>query len=186
MVMNKDNPTTNEPNTPAEVLPQATLADLPEKLRRGALQAGWNELMPVQAQAMPYLFARRDMMIQSRTGSGKTGAYLLPILDQVNPHQPRTQALVLGPTRELAGQVTAEAEALGQATGVRRLAVYGGVGYGPQLEALKAGAHLVIGTPGRILDHLLRRSLSLDHLSFLIFDEADRMLSMGFYPDMGR
>jgi ATP-dependent RNA helicase DeaD len=178
--------TPDTPDKPEDVLPQATLADLPEKLRLGAAQAGWTELMPVQAQAMPYLFARRDMMIQSRTGSGKTGAYLLPILEQVNPLQASTQALVLVPTRELAHQVTAEAEALGQATGVRSLAVYGGVGYGPQLAALKAGAHLVIGTPGRILDHLLRRSLSLDHLSFLIFDEADRMLSMGFYPDMVR
>ncbi len=177
---------TTEPENTPDVLPQATLADLPEKLRQGAIQAGWTELMPVQAQAMPYLFARRDMMIQSRTGSGKTGAYLLPILDQVNLHQPTTQALVLVPTRELASQVTAEAEALGQATGVRSLAVYGGVGYGPQLAALKAGAHLVSGTPGRILDHLLRRSLSLEHLSFIIFDEADRMLSMGFYPDMVR
>jgi ATP-dependent RNA helicase DeaD len=177
---------TMEPENHTEVLPQATLADLPEKLRQGAIAAGWTELMPVQAQAMPYLFARRDMMIQSRTGSGKTGAYLLPILDQVNQLQPVTQALVLVPTRELAVQVTAEAEALGQATGVRSLAVYGGVGYGPQLAALKAGAHLVIGTPGRILDHLLRRSLSLEHLTFLIFDEADRMLSMGFYPDMVR
>jgi ATP-dependent RNA helicase DeaD len=114
---------TNEPDHSVEELPQATLADLPEKLRQGAIAAGWSELMPVQAQAMPYLFARRDMMIQSRTGSGKTGAYLLPILEQVNPLQPTTQALVLVPTRELAVQVTAEAEALGQATGVRSLAV---------------------------------------------------------------
>ena len=93
---------TMEPENHTEVLPLATLADLPEKLRQGAIAAGWTELMPVQAQAMPYLFARRDMMIQSRTGSGKTGAYLLPILDQVNPLQPVTQALVLVPTRELA------------------------------------------------------------------------------------
>jgi ATP-dependent RNA helicase DeaD len=180
------NPINDQPEEQVEALPRATLTDLPEKLRQGAVQAGWTELMPVQAQAMPYLFARRDMMIQSRTGSGKTGAYLLPILDQVNPHQPTTQALVLVPTRELALQVTAEAEILGEATGVRSLAVYGGVGYGSQLSGFKAGAHLVIGTPGRILDHLLRRSLTLDHLSFLIFDEADRMLSMGFYPDMVR
>lgn len=176
----------DEPENDNEVLPQATLADLPEKLRQGIAQAGWPELMPVQAQAIPYLFARRDMMIQSRTGSGKTGAYLLPILDQVNTFQKSTQALVLVPTRELAVQVTAEAETLGRATGVRSIAVYGGVGYGQQLDALRAGAHLVIGTPGRILDHLLRRSMSLEHLSFLIFDEADRMLSMGFYPDMCR
>jgi ATP-dependent RNA helicase DeaD len=143
-------------------------------------------LMPVQARAIPYLVARRDMLIQSRTGSGKTGAYLLPILARVDPARRITQALVLVPTRELARQVADEAELLGRDTGVRSIAVYGGVGYGPQLDALKAGAHLVIGTPGRILDHLLRRSLILDNLSFLIFDEADRMLSMGFYPDMRR
>jgi ATP-dependent RNA helicase DeaD len=175
-----------EAGQPVEVLPQATLADLPERLRQGAAQAGWSELMPVQAKAIPYLFAQRDMMIQSRTGSGKTGAYLLPLLELLNPLQRATQALVLTPTRELAQQVAAEAEILGQRTGVRSIAVYGGVGYGEQLAAFKAGAHLVVGTPGRVLDHLLRRSMSLEHLTFLIFDEADRMLSMGFYPDMCR
>jgi ATP-dependent RNA helicase DeaD len=173
------------PSTTAE-LPEAALTDLPEKLRLAAARAGWPELMPVQAKAIPYLFAQRDMMIQSRTGSGKTGAYLLPILELVNLLQPSTQALVLAPTRELALQVATEAELLGRDTGVCSLAVYGGVGYGEQLAALHAGAHLVVGTPGRVLDHLLRRSMSLDHLQFLIFDEADRMLSMGFYPDMRR
>jgi ATP-dependent RNA helicase DeaD len=167
-------------------LPQATLADLPEKLRQGIARAGWGELMPVQAKAIPYLFSQRDMMIQSRTGSGKTGAYLLPLLELVNPLQRATQALILVPTRELALQVTTEAEILGSATGVRTTAVYGGVGYGEQLAAFQAGAHIVVGTPGRVLDHLLRRSMSLDALKFLIFDEADRMLSMGFYPDMRR
>ncbi len=88
-----------------EELPQATLADLPERLQQAAANAGWTELMPVQAKAMPYLFAQRDMMIQSRTGSGKTGAYLLPILELINPLQRTTQALVLVPTRELALQV---------------------------------------------------------------------------------
>jgi ATP-dependent RNA helicase DeaD len=169
-----------------EELPQATLADLPEKLRQGAAVAGWTELMPVQAKAIPYLFSQRDMMIQSRTGSGKTGAYLLPILEMVNPLQRNIQALVLVPTRELANQVAHEAELLGRTTGVRSVAVYGGVGYREQLDAFKAGTHLVIGTPGRVLDHLLQRSMSLDHLKYLVFDEADRMLSMGFYPDMRR
>ena len=83
-------------------LPEANLSDLPEKLRQAAVRVGWDELMPVQAKALPYLFAQRDMMIQSRTGSGKTGAYLLPILEMVNPLQKVTQALVLVPTRELA------------------------------------------------------------------------------------
>ncbi len=176
------NPAENQP----DILPTASLADLPEKIRQGAAAAGWTELMPVQAQAIPYLYAQRDMMIQSHTGSGKTGAYLFPLLDLVNPLQRTTQALVLVPTRELALQVTSEAGLLGGATGVRSTAVYGGVGYGEQLDAFKAGAHLVIGTPGRVLDHLLRRSLNLDKLRFLVFDEADRMLSMGFYPDMLR
>lgn len=186
---------TEEPVLPAQTppnaslpedLPQATMADLPDKLRQGAALAGWTELMPVQAKAIPYLFAQRDMMIQSRTGSGKTGAYLLPILEMVNPFNKATQAMVLVPTRELALQVAKEAELLGRPTGVRSIAVYGGVGYGDQLSAFKEGAHLVIGTPGRILDHLQRRSMSLEHLQFLVFDEADRMLSMGFYPDMRR
>ncbi len=167
-------------------LPEATLDDLPERLRPGITRAGWTTLMPVQARAIPYLFAQRDMMIQSRTGSGKTGAYLLPILEMVNPLQPTTQALILVPTRELAHQVAAEAEILATGTGARTVAVYGGVGYREQLAAFQAGAHIVVGTPGRVLDHLLRRSLTLQHLQFLIFDEADRMLSMGFYPDMRR
>ncbi len=171
---------------PQDILPEAHINDLPEKLRKGAEQAGWTELMPVQAKAIPYLFAHQDLMIQSRTGSGKTGAYLLPMLEMINPISDSTQALVLVPTRELALQVTNEAVLLGTATGVRSLAVYGGVGYGEQMNGLKEGAHLVIGTPGRVLDHLMRRTLSLDHLKFLVFDEADRMLSMGFYPDMRR
>jgi ATP-dependent RNA helicase DeaD len=177
---------TNQPAPTTPDLPPATLTDLPETVRAGAARAGWSELMPVQARAMPYLLARLDTMIQSRTGSGKTGAYLLPILAKVDVARPVTQALVLVPTRELAQQVAAEAEQLGRDSGARVAAVYGGVGYGPQLSALKAGAHVVAGTPGRILDHLLRRSLILDDLDYLVFDEADRMLSMGFYPDMRR
>ncbi len=176
--------TESEALPPVQELPPAKLDDLPEKVRAGAANAGWPELMPVQARAIPYLLARRDMMIQSRTGSGKTGAFLLPILSQIDPARAETQAMVLLPTRELAMQVAAEAETLGVATGIRSVAVYGGTGYGRQLDAFKAGAHLVVGTPGRILDHLLRRSMTLEHLEFLIFDEADRMLSMGFYPDM--
>ncbi len=169
-----------------DTLPVITLEDLPERLRQAAAHAGWTTLMPVQAKGIPYLFSLRDTMIQSRTGSGKTGAYLLPILEMVNPISPTTQALVLVPTRELALQVANEAKTLGQDMGLRSLPVYGGVSYSQQLNVLKEGAHVVIGTPGRILDHLLRRTLSLDHLRLLIFDEADRMLSMGFYPDMQR
>jgi len=170
-----------EPGSP---LPAATMADLSEPLRQAMARAGWTELMPVQSKAIPYLIAGRDLMVQSRTGSGKTGAYLLPILERIDPKRATCQALVLAPTRELARQVSEEALLLAGASGMRTAVVYGGVAYGPQLEAFRQGAHLVVGTPGRILDHLLKRHLSLEHLRMLVFDEADRMLSMGFYPDM--
>ncbi|HSR33885.1 MAG TPA: DEAD/DEAH box helicase [Anaerolineae bacterium] len=160
------------------------MADLPEPLRQAAARAGWPELMPVQSKAIPYLLAGRDLMVQSRTGSGKTGAFLLPILERIDSRRAACQALVLAPTRELARQVAEEAKLLGAGTGMRTAMVYGGVAYGPQLQAFRQGAHLVVGTPGRILDHLLKRNLSLKHLQVLVFDEADRMLSMGFYPDM--
>ena len=140
--------------------------------------------MPVQARAIPYLLAGRDMVIQARTGSGKTAAFLLPMLERLDPTASCTQALVLVPTRELARQVQRDAEMLWQSNQFRTVAVYGGVGYGPQVEALTAGAHLVVATPGRALDHLLRGTLSFKHLTMVVFDEADRMLSMGFYPDM--
>jgi ATP-dependent RNA helicase DeaD len=169
-----------------EVLPEYSMADLPAPLREGFQKLGWTALMPVQARAIPYILAHRDVLIQSRTGSGKTGAYLVPVFQRIDPNQNTTQAMVLTPTRELAQQVVREAEVLGSAMNVRTTAVYGGVGYREQLDGFRKGAHLVVGTPGRILDHLMRRSFNLDQIKILIFDEADRMLSMGFYPDMKR
>jgi ATP-dependent RNA helicase DeaD len=169
---------------PADSLPEIRLEDLPERLQNAVRHVGWDALMPVQAKAIPYLRAGRDLMVQSRTGSGKTAAFVLPILERVDPDRAACQALVLVPTRELAKQVLGDAEALAENSGVRSVALYGGVSYRPQLDALERGAHLVVGTPGRILDHLVRGTLSLDALAILVFDEADRMLSMGFYPDM--
>jgi ATP-dependent RNA helicase DeaD len=169
---------------PESALPKVIVADLPQPLRQAVKRADWSELMPVQSRAIPYLLAGRDLMVQSRTGSGKTGAFILPILDRIDPRQATCQALVLAPTRELARQVAEEAKTLGGETGIRTAMVYGGVAYGPQLQAFREGAHLVVGTPGRILDHLLKRNLSLKDLKILVLDEADRMLSMGFYPDM--
>lgn len=170
-----------EPENP---LPEVTLEQLPGQLRQAVARAGWSELMPVQAKAIPYMLARRDLMVQSRTGSGKTGAFVLPILKRLDPHKSTCQALVLVPTRELARQVTRDAQLLSGDNGIRVVPVYGGVSYGPQIQGFRQGAHLVVGTPGRILDHLIKRNLSLKDLRILIFDEADRMLSMGFYPDM--
>lgn len=157
---------------------------MPDSLRAAAARAGWSSLMPVQSNAIPYLLAGRNMIIQARTGSGKTGAFLLPMLARLDPARNQCQALILVPTRELARQVGQEAELLFGESGLRTVIVYGGVGYGAQNEALRKGAQVVVGTPGRVLDHLLKRTLSLDHLEMLVFDEADRMLSMGFYPDM--
>ena len=169
---------------PRDALPPVSLEGLLPAARDAAARLGWTSLMPVQAKSIPYLLAGRDLMIQSRTGSGKTGAFILPLFQMLDSRVPVCQALVMVPTRELARQVAQSAEDLFQGTPFRVAAVYGGVGYGAQREALRKGAHLVVGTPGRILDHLVQRTMNLDRLRFLVFDEADRMLSVGFYPDM--
>ncbi|MCE5211028.1 MAG: DEAD/DEAH box helicase [Deltaproteobacteria bacterium] len=182
--MAENNETDSKDIQPDDVLPEISVEQLSDVMRDACDRAGWKSLVPVQAKSIPYFLAGRDMMVQSRTGSGKTGAYILPIIEKINAQQNFAQALVLVPTRELALQVSREAEMLTNGTNIKIAVVYGGVGYNAQLEAFRGGAQIVVGTPGRILDHLLKNTLSLDHLKILIFDEADRMLSMGFYPDM--
>jgi len=169
---------------PEDALPSVTLEDMPETVRGACVRAGWQSLMPVQSLALPYLLAGRDIMVQSRTGSGKTGCYLLPMLPRLSAELKAPQALVLAPTRELAVQVEREAALIFAETGIHTVAVYGGVGYKKQMDALREGAQVIVGTPGRVLDHLLRRTMDLRDLRVLVFDEADRMLSIGFYPDM--
>jgi ATP-dependent RNA helicase DeaD len=170
-----------EPKNP---LAEINFEELPGPLQEAAARAGWTSLVPVQARALPYLLAGRNMMLQARTGSGKTGVFLLPMMTRLDQSRPVCQALILVPTRELARQVWQEAEKICGDTGLRTTAVYGGVGYSAQTTALKAGSHIVIGTPGRVLDHLLKHTFSLEQLKTMVYDEADRMLSMGFYPDM--
>src|SRR5262249_26274989 len=155
-------------------IPDVAIEQLPASLQQAAARAGWTSLMPVQARGIPYLLAGRNMMIQARTGSGKTGAFLLPLLERLDASRNTCQALILVPTRELAKQVGEEAAILFATTGPRSATVYGGVGYGAQTQALKDGAQVVVGTPGRVLDHLLKRTFSLEHLKILLFDEADR------------
>ena len=169
---------------PEDALDPWSIDDMPETIQAAAREMGWTKLMPVQEAASPYLAAGRDMIVQSRTGSGKTGAFLIPLLMRIDPEQNYPQGLILVPTRELALQVYGEFEQLSANLDLRGALVYGGVGYGKQLDSLKNGAQVVIGTPGRVLDHIGRRSMNLNKLSTLIFDEADEMLSMGFYPDM--
>ncbi len=161
----------------------------PESLGAGARAAfeksGWPGLMPVQAHSIPYMIAGQDLIVQSRTGSGKTGAFLLPIFDCLDPSIHETQALILTPTRELAGQIYDEFNRMNPTPEtLKGILVYGGVGYKRQLDGLRRGAQVVIGTPGRILDHLERRTFTLEQLRAFILDEADEMLSMGFYPAM--
>ena len=165
-------------------LPETTLPQLSARIQDAAQRAHWSELTPVQAKAIPYMLAGKDLMVQARTGSGKTGAFLLPMLERLDASRKEPQALVLVPTRELASQVTKDAQVLFPGSGLEVVPVYGGVGYGPQLEGFQRGAQVIVGTPGRVLDHLLKRNLSLNALRMLVLDEADRMLSMGFYPDM--
>lgn len=170
-----------EPDPP---LPSVTIDDLPDSLRQAVIDMGWTDLMAVQQKAIPYLLARRDLIVQSRTGSGKTGAFLLPLLEMLDSSEASPQALILTPTRELARQVNEELERMAGRSKFKTALIYGGVRYAPQLQALREGAQIVVGTPGRILDHLDRRNLDLANLKVLIFDEADEMLSMGFMPAM--
>lgn len=166
------------------LLPEATLDSVPESVRAAFRTSGWAHLLPVQSRTIPYVLAGRDVVVQSRTGSGKTGAFLLPLFDTLLPGLEVTQALVLTPTRELARQVHTECRRLATGTGIRSTAVYGGVGYEEQTQRLTAGSHVVVGTPGRIIDHLFRGTFHLEELRVFILDEADEMLSMGFYPAM--
>ena len=142
-------------------------------------------MTPIQAASLPVTLAGRDLIAQAKTGSGKTAAFALPLLTKLNPRRFAVQAMVLCPTRELADQVTQEIRRLARSTdNIKILSLCGGSVMRPQRESLEHGAHIVVGTPGRIMDHLERGSLKLDALDTLVLDEADRMLDMGFYDDI--
>jgi ATP-dependent RNA helicase DbpA len=155
----------------------ATLANLD--------QLGYAQMTPVQAASLPAALAGRDLIVQAPTGSGKTTAFGLALLARLDPAVWQVQAMVLCPTRELADQVAEELRRLARAQGnIKVLSLCGGVPLRHQKESLAHGAHLVVGTPGRLLDHLERGTLALGELNTLVFDEADRMLDMGFIDDM--
>ena len=158
-------------------LPPATLANLQ--------QLGYLSMTPIQAASLPLALAGKDLIAQAKTGSGKTAAFALPLLANLNPRRFAVQALVLCPTRELAEQVTQEIRRLARAEdNIKILTLCGGAPLRAQTASLAHGAHIVVGTPGRILDHLARESLALDALNTLVLDEADRMLDMGFAEDI--
>jgi ATP-dependent RNA helicase DeaD len=166
--------------------PGISIDDLDPDVRRGCADLGWTKLVAVQAMTIGAFRAGRDLMVQSRTGSGKTGAFGIPIIEMIKPEGRYVQAMVLTPTRELTLQVCKEIAAIGKHRGVVPLAIYGGVGYKAQLDGLKEGAQVVVGTAGRILDHMESGALDTSRVGILVLDEADELLSMGFYPDMRR
>ena len=158
---------------------------LPPQVLANLERLGYLEMTPVQAAALPAALAGRDLIVQARTGSGKTAAFALAMLDKLNPRHFGAQALVLCPTRELAEQVAQETRRLARAEdNIKVLTLVGGAPIRAQLASLEHGAHVVIGTPGRVLDLLEREALDLSGLKTLVLDEADRMLDMGFIEDM--
>ncbi len=146
---------------------------------------GYSEMTPIQAQSMPLVLQGQDIIAQAKTGSGKTAAFSIPLLEKLNVRFFGVQALVLCPTRELADQVAKEIRRLARLThNVKVLTLCGGVSIGPQIGSLERGAHIVVGTPGRIVDHIAKGTLKLDSINQLVLDEADRMLEMGFADDL--
>jgi ATP-independent RNA helicase DbpA len=150
-------------------------------------QLGYTQMTPIQAASLPLTLAGRDLIAQASTGSGKTAAFGIPLVEKLDPTQFDAQAMILCPTRELADQVTQEIRRLARAVGnIKVVTLCGGVALRGQTLSLEHGAHVVVGTPGRIMDHLERGSLSLQGLEMLVLDEADRMLDMGFFDDIAK
>lgn len=148
-------------------------------------QLGYASMTPIQAASLPITLAGKDLIAQAKTGSGKTAAFSIPLLTNLNPRRFAVQAMVLCPTRELADQVTQELRRLARAAdNIKILTLCGGSTMRPQIASLEHGAHIVVGTPGRIMDHIERGTLNLDALNTLVLDEADRMLDMGFIDAM--
>ncbi len=158
---------------------------LPEPIARAAQESGYTEATSIQAEAIPILLSGRDLVGCSQTGTGKTAAFAMPLLAKIDLDKKVPQVLVLAPTRELASQVAEAFEQYGsQLKKLRVLAIYGGASYQPQLAALHRGVHVVVGTPGRLIDHVKQSALDLSSIHSLVLDEADEMLRMGFIDDV--
>ncbi|MCT8871929.1 ATP-dependent RNA helicase DbpA [Shewanella xiamenensis] len=174
----------NSDTKPTPSLAFSTLK-LKTELLENLSSMGYNEMTPIQAQSLPAILAGEDVIGQGKTGSGKTAAFGLGLLNKLDVKRFRIQTLVLCPTRELADQVAQEIRTLARGIhNVKVLTLCGGVPMGPQIGSLEHGAHIIVGTPGRIVDHLDRNRLDLSHLNMLVLDEADRMLEMGFQPQL--
>ncbi len=173
-----------DPMPPAPTAPSFDAMKLSDGMLRALQDVGYEQPTPVQSQTFEAVSAGRDVIVQSRTGSGKTAAFVIPILERLLRPDPVVQSMTLCPTRELALQVTGEFERLGKHLGVRAAAVYGGASMTSQIAALESGARVVVGTPGRVLDLMKRRALDVSALRVFVLDEGDEMLSMGFAEEL--
>ncbi|TDG10367.1 ATP-dependent RNA helicase DbpA [Paraburkholderia guartelaensis] len=170
--------------TPTQAQPFSELPLAPAMLEN-LTRLGYVDMTPIQAASLPIAFAGHDLIAQAKTGSGKTAAFSLALLSRLDPRRQDVQAMILCPTRELADQVTQEIRRLARAEeNIKVLTLCGGTPMRPQAASLEHGAHIVVGTPGRIMDHLERGNLALGALNTLVLDEADRMLDMGFFDDI--
>jgi ATP-dependent RNA helicase DeaD len=159
--------------------------NLSEPIRRAISELGFETPSAIQAQALPLLLGERtDFLGLAATGTGKTAAFAIPLLERMDPNERGVQALILCPTRELAQQVSGQIDLIGKYLNIHSLPIYGGAGYGDQIRGLKRGVPIVVGTPGRVVDHMNKGTLDLSSISTLILDEADEMISMGFKDDL--
>jgi len=181
-------PETATPERPAEYLAEVGFEELAlsSEIRRALVDRGYTHPTPVQAQAFDPVMQGKDLIVRSKTGTGKTAAFGLPLLEKMDPEDKAVRALVLCPTRELALQVAAELSDLAKYKGVRVTAIYGGASMQEQEDALERGSPIVVGTPGRIWDHIRRKNLRLQGCRHVVLDEADEMLNQGFYEEVTR
>src|SRR5688572_28715108 len=169
---------------PPETILNFGSLSLSKQMTRALEEMGFEEPTPVQAQAVPLLLSGRDVVAQALTGTGKTAAFGIPLIEKIEPARNVVQGIVLAPTRELAVQVAEHLALLGRYRNLRCVAIYGGQPIERQLRALRDGVHVVVATPGRLLDHMRRGSLDLTNVRMLVLDEADQMLQMGFQEDV--
>ena len=181
-------------DVPSTAKPSFTALGLIPELLRAVAEQGYSEPTPIQLKAIPPILQRRDVMGAAQTGTGKTAGFALPLLQllapqantSLSPARHPIRVLILTPTRELAAQVEESVRTYGQHLPLRSTVVFGGVDIGPQMKVLHAGVEILVATPGRLLDHLHQKSVNLSRVEFLVLDEADRMLDMGFIPDIKR
>ncbi len=181
-------PQTEAPSRPAEYVADISFEDmnLSEPLRRAIAERGYTNPTPVQAKAFKPAMEGRDLIVRSKTGTGKTAAFGLPLLEKIPPDERRVRALILCPTRELALQVADELKQLGKHKGIKVAAIYGGASMKQQEDALEEGTPIIVGTPGRVFDHINRGNLKLEGCDHAVLDEADEMLNQGFYEEVTR